>query len=211
MNTTTVNPRRAYWLKSLHQWHWISSAITLVGLLLFSVTGITLNHVAVLDSEPVITNQQAQLPSTLKTELTNLVAQMGDTYPPLPSSLLTWSKQALSVDISRAGAEWSERELYLSMQQPGGDAWMSISLRNGSVKYQNTDRGWIAYLNDLHKGRYTGTAWGWFIDIIATGCLVFSITGLFILYLHAHSRPSTWPLVAMGLLIPVLIALLAIH
>jgi hypothetical protein len=211
MNAAPTNARRAYWLKTLHEWHWISSAIALIGLLLFSVTGVTLNHVAALDSEPVISNQQAQLPAALQTELADLAAQMADANPPLPATLLAWSEDSLSVDLSNAGAEWSERELYLSMQRPGGDAWMSISLRNGGVKYQNTDRGWIAYLNDLHKGRYTGTAWGWFIDIIAIGCLVFAITGLFILYLHAKNRPSTWPLVALGLLIPLLIAILSIH
>ncbi|NIV36045.1 MAG: hypothetical protein GWN58_43325, partial [Anaerolineae bacterium] len=32
------------WLGTLRQWHWISSALCLVGMLLFSVTGITLNH-----------------------------------------------------------------------------------------------------------------------------------------------------------------------
>lgn len=211
MNPSPANPRRAYWLKTLHEWHWISSAIALVGLLLFSVTGITLNHVAALDSEPVISNQQAQLPASLQAELVTLADQLTDQYPPLPGALLEWSRDTLSADISHAGAEWSDRELYLSMQRPGGDAWMSISLRNGGVKYQNTERGWIAYLNDLHKGRYTGTAWSWFIDIIAVGCLLFAITGLFILYLHANHRPSTWPLVALGLLIPVLIAILSIH
>ena len=44
--------RRAYWLKTLHQWHWISSAVCLVGMLLFAVTGITLNHAAQIDAEP---------------------------------------------------------------------------------------------------------------------------------------------------------------
>ena len=30
---------RAGWLKTLHLWHWISSALCLLGMLLFSVTG----------------------------------------------------------------------------------------------------------------------------------------------------------------------------
>jgi hypothetical protein len=33
-------PRRAFWLKHLHQWHWVSSAACLVGMLLFAITGI---------------------------------------------------------------------------------------------------------------------------------------------------------------------------
>src|SRR4051812_14498701 len=38
------NASRAVWLKNLHQWHWISSALCLLGMFLFSITGITLNH-----------------------------------------------------------------------------------------------------------------------------------------------------------------------
>ena len=42
-------------------------------------------------------------------------------------------------------------------------------------------------------------------------CLVFCITGLFLLYLHARQRRMTWPLVGLGLVIPVLVALVFIH
>jgi hypothetical protein len=40
---------------------------------------------------------------------------------------------------------------------------------------------------------------------------VFSITGLFLLKFHAARRTSTWPLVALGLVLPVLLALIFIH
>ena len=36
---TALNARRSFWLKQLHQWHWISAALSLIGLLLFAVTG----------------------------------------------------------------------------------------------------------------------------------------------------------------------------
>ena len=36
---STQQQRRGYWLRTLHQWHWISAAVCLVGMLLFSVTG----------------------------------------------------------------------------------------------------------------------------------------------------------------------------
>jgi len=37
------------------------------------------------------------------------------------------------------------------------------------------------------------------------------VTGLTLLWLHSRSRPSTWPLVGLGVLIPVVIALIFIH
>ena len=74
-----------------------------------------------------------------------------------------------------------------------------------------TDRGWISYLNDLHKGRNSGAVWSLFIDVFAGACLIFALTGLLLLQLHAAKRKSTWPLVAAGLAIPTAIAVFFIH
>jgi uncharacterized protein len=213
MSLTAGNPKRAYWLKTLHEWHWISSAVCLLGLLLFAVTGITLNHSEQIDSAPRISEQRATVPAPLLQQLAALgaAAEEQQYTPAPPPALRSWIQDTFSVDVAAANGEWSAREVYLSMQRPGGDGWVSISLRNGTAKHQDTDRGWIAYLNDLHKGRYTGTAWAWFIDIVAAACLVFAVTGLFILKMHAGNRPATWPLVGFGILVPALIALLFIH
>ncbi|CFE03721.1 Uncharacterised protein [Bordetella pertussis] len=99
----------------------------------------------------------------------------------------------------------------MSLPRPGGDAWLSIDLQSGELEYERTDRGWIAYLNDLHKGRHTGLAWSWFLDIFAVACLVFSLTGLVLLKMHAGNRAATWPMVGLGVVIPVVLALLFIH
>ena len=69
----------------------------------------------------------------------------------------------------------------------------------------------MAYLNDLHKGRNTGTVWFWFIDFMAASCIVFTLTGLALLWMHGRTRPFTWPLTGLSLLAPVLIALLFVH
>ena len=46
--------RKTFWLKQLHMWHWMSSAISLIGLVLFAVTGFTLNHAADIEGTPTI-------------------------------------------------------------------------------------------------------------------------------------------------------------
>jgi hypothetical protein len=48
------NASRAVWLKHLHQWHWISSAMCLLGMFLFAITGITLNHASQIEAKPHI-------------------------------------------------------------------------------------------------------------------------------------------------------------
>ena len=117
----------------------------------------------------------------------------------------------LALATPKGAGEWSADEIYLSLPRPGGDGWLSIDRASGEVEYEVTRRGAVAYLNDLHKGRNAGPVWGWFIDVFALACLVFSITGLFLLKFHAARRASTWPLVALGLVLPVLLALIFIH
>lgn len=212
MTSATPNTRRAYWLKTLHEWHWIASALALVGMLFFSVTGITLNNAALFDAPPVVSNQQAQLPDQILAHLTSLSEQgIEDESVALPTDFLTWSQGTLGVDTRNATQEWSDRDLNLSMERPGGDAWMSVHFSDGKVKLQDTNNGWIAYFNDLHKGHYTSRWWTWFIDAMGVSCLIFALTGFFILFLHAKNRPATWPLVGLGLLIPILLILLSIH
>jgi uncharacterized protein len=202
------NQRRAYWLKTLHQWHWISSGMCLIGMLLFSVTGITLNHASQIEAKPEIVSQRQHLPAEL---VAALAVQVDKKNAPLPEALRAWVGDTLGMTVGEREAEWTPEEVYLAMPRPGGDAWIRFDRESGEVEAEVTDRGWISYLNDLHKGRHTGVAWSWFIDIFAVAALLFSITGLFILKMHAAQRPSTWPLVALGLVLPLLIALLFIH
>ena len=48
---TARNASRAVWLKHLHQWHWVSSAMCLLCMVLFSVTDITLNHASQIEAK----------------------------------------------------------------------------------------------------------------------------------------------------------------
>jgi len=194
-------------LRTLHQWHWISSAVCLVGMLLFAVTGITLNHAAKIEGHPNVVNRQLELPAPL---LPQLDAHAEGTAP-LPGALADWLRDELDAPVGGREAEWTGDEVYLSMPGPGRDAWLAIDKAAGTVEYERTDRGWVSYLNDLHKGRNSGPAWGWFIDVFAIACIVFTVTGLFLLQMHARQRPTTWPWVGLGLVVPVVLALLFIH
>ena len=110
-----------------------------------------------------------------------------------------------------ATAEWSDEELYLSAPGPGRDAWVSIDRASGAAKYETTDRGWVAYFNDLHKGRNTGIAWTIFIDVVAVAVLFFSLTGLVLLWIQAGQRTSTWPLVGGGIALVAALMILFAH
>ncbi len=203
---------RAFWLRQLHTWHWMSSAVSLIGLLLFAVTGFTLNHAADIEARPVVEQHRGQIPA----ELLPLIAEADPANPapdakrPLPPPVADWVSQTFDVRAD-GEAEWSADQVYLALPRPGGDGWVSLDRATGAAEAEATDRGWISYLNDLHKGRNAGAVWSWFIDIFAFACIVFAATGLFLLQLHAAKRKSTWPLVGLGLVVPAMLAVVFIH
>ena len=198
---------RGKWRKTLLTLHWMSSAVCLLGMMLFSVTGITLNHAAQIEARPKIVHSKLVLPE----ELVTMLRREAPTAAALPGPIAEWLAINLRVDPREADPEWSAEEVYLPLPRPGGDAWLRIGLEDGEVEHEVTSRGWISWLNDLHKGRHTGAVWSIFIDAFAVACLFFSVTGLLLLKLHAVQRVSTWPLVGLGVVIPALIALIFIH
>lgn len=199
---------RAAFLRETVRWHWISAAICLIGMILFAATGITLNHAGAIEGKPRIETREAAAPAPVLAALSAARPAEG----PLPEAAIAWLDEAVKIRVAAdAAVEWSDGEAYVALPRPGGDAWVRIDTETGETEYELTRRGWIAYLNDLHKGRNTGPFWSWFIDIFAAGCVVFCVTGLILLQLHAHARKSTWPLVGLGLVIPLLLALFLIH
>lgn len=210
--TTAKEQRsRAFWLKHLHRWHWMSAAGCLIGMLLFSITGLTLNHASWVSAEPTVESNTAQMPPALLEQLQQLGARNAGSKVELPRTAIDWLGDALGIHAAGREPEWSEDEIYVSLPRPGGDAWASVDLASGAVTHEVTDRGWISYLNDLHKGRNTGAAWGVFIDVFAITALVFAATGLLLLKMHSNHRPATWPMVGLGLVLPLLVAILFIH
>lgn len=201
------NPKwRSWWLKQLHSWHWISAAVSLAAMLLFSVTGITLNHAGSIAAEPIVTARQGMLPAPLRSQLGTPPADMR-----LPAPVAAAVDRAVELDPAGHVGEWSDTDVYVALPRPGGDAWVSIDRASGRITAEVTDRGWVSYLNDLHKGRNAGAAWFWFIDLFAAACILFTVTGLLLLQFHARRRPLTWPIVAIGVALPVLLAILFVH
>ena len=193
-------------LGSIRQWHWISSALCLGGMLLFAITGITLNHAGDIPADIHVSTIETTVPSGVLSQLSS-EQQQG-----VPLKLIKWLADEKDLYISAdSKVEWSDDELYVSLPRPGGDAWLSLDLLSGELTYEKTERGVISYINDLHKGRNTGKSWFWFIDLFAVACVVFCVTGLVLLYRYAGPRPSTWPVVGLGVLIPLLLVILFVH
>lgn len=200
--------RRAAFMRQMLKWHWISAAICLVGMLLFAITGITLNHAGAIEAKPKTVEVEGQLPPPLIA----IAKAAREKQGPLPDEVRAWlAKEVDATAPKGAAVEWTDAEGYVSLPRPGGDGWVTFDAETGAVTHETTDRGLLAYFNDLHKGRNTGAAWSLFLDVFAIGCVVFCVTGLVLLQLHSHARKITWPLVGAGLVIPLILVLLFIH
>lgn len=208
MKSAAAQHRRSFWLKQLHQWHWISAAVSLIGMLLFAITGVTLNHAGQIEAEPKVVSRKATLPPDL---LAVLAKGPEEGKRPLPVQLEPFLDKSVGADVAGRQGEWSPEEVYIALARPGGDAWVSIDRETGAIEHEKTTRGVVSLLNDLHKGRNSGKAWSWFIDIFAGACVVFTVTGLVLLQFHARARPLTWPLVGLGLAAPVILVILFVH
>jgi uncharacterized protein len=202
-----LSPRQRMTLhRQMQQWHWISAALCLAALLLFSVTGVTLNHAGSIGAEPEVISRQAQVPG----ELLEAPADF-EGIQPVSAELSHWIEAEFGLDLRRRNAEWSAEEIYISAPGPGRDAWVNIDRATGQAEFEKTSRGVLAWLNDLHKGRNTGTVWRGFIDVVAIACVVFALTGLVLLMLAARQRRATWPTVGAGALVLVLVAIFFAH
>ncbi len=106
---------RAFWLRQMRQWHWISAAICLIGMMLFAVTGITLNHAGTIEARPAVSERVATMPAPLIELLKGLSAQ-GKASVPEP--VANWVSAALRIDIRDREAELSPGEIYIARRVP---------------------------------------------------------------------------------------------
>ena len=101
--TSNNKARRAVWLKTLHQWHWISSSVCLLGMLIFSIPGITLNHSAQIEAKPVVTRAKAEMPIPLQAELRQFTTDRRPAHPAAATAIELWrdAGSSASIDLSK--------------------------------------------------------------------------------------------------------------
>ena len=165
-----INRNLVNWSRTVHVYLSIALLIVLV---FFSITGITLNHAALMVAEP-------------QTEVRTL-----DSLPTLPlddNGMITNSPELAAYVRDEFGirlefAELIIEEPFVTIEYdgPGYQALVEIDQELGEVYAESTDYGLVAVLNDLHKGRYTHIVWNALIDISGIILVIFSLAGFVLL------------------------------
>lgn len=146
--------------------HVYVSMALLTLMIFFSVTGITLNHPAwFADDEAEVAELTVELPPELLAE-----TKQGD--------LIQYLFKQPWFSGKRLMIERDDYELFISDKGPGSHLTVTVDLETGEAFVEETDYGIWAKLNDLHKGRNTGSVWSFIIDLSAVLMILFSVTGL---------------------------------
>ncbi|MBP7140332.1 MAG: PepSY-associated TM helix domain-containing protein [Opitutaceae bacterium] len=202
---------RSFWIKQFYLWHWVSGAFALAAMIFFAATGITLNHAASFTTKPRIVRTQAKLPAHLLSRISADTSGPTRSRQVVPPEVREWLRSEIDSDPGARRVEWTGEEIYIDLPRPGGDGWLTIDRASGEIEKEVTTRGVIAWLNDLHKGRHTGSPWILFMDFFSVVSVVFCVTGLALLVVHARRRPMTWPVVVAGIALPFVLIIFFLH
>jgi len=176
------------WARFLHVY---TSMICLIIVLFFSLTGITLNH-------PTWTLGGGTTTQTVSGSFPFAVTSNG--YVDY-LRIAEYIRKQYDVKGAVDSYETSGNEGSIAFKNPGYSADLFFVVDAATYKLTVEQSGWIAVMNDLHKGRDTGSSWKWVIDIAGGLLALISITGLVMQFFLRKRRRSALSMAIVGAVI----------
>jgi hypothetical protein len=155
--------------------HIYLTMLGLVVMLLFAITGFTINHeVALGAARARPTERKGQVPLPLLAQRDHL-------------RVVEHLRKEFGIRGAMDNFADLPDELAIAFKEPA-EVWdISIAKATGLVTARQEQHGWVALINNLHRGRYTGPAWRWVIDFSAIVIVLACLTG-FVLWLALPPR-----------------------
>ena len=173
--------RRDFYRHSRYVHGWLS-AFAFLTLLFFSVTGLLLNHPEWF--EPTKTEQTTQL--ILPESVLKSIKQQEN-----PSdAILNYVRQQQNVVGRYQSSEVMDNEVMIRLESPAGATDIWVMTDTGEMEITQKPASTVSMLNDLHRGKNSGLAWSWLIDISAIIVIALSLVG-YILFLSIKTRLVT--------------------
>ncbi len=182
---------------ALIRWlHIYVSLLSFTALVSFGLTGITLNHPTWFgaDAQHVTEHRGSVITAWLATA-PGVSTDASDSEP-VPESVTgkleivehLRATHALRGAVSEFRVD--ERECLILMKGPGYAADTIVDRESGAYTVTVTTMGPVAILNDLHKGRDTGSSWSIVIDVVSIVTVFVSLTGLLLIFYIRRKRTS---------------------
>jgi len=163
----------------------------------FAVTGITLNHADKFTGQLHTEQRKGRLD-------TQWIAGK-DTTKIDRLNIVEYFRRTNGIHGNLNDFRIEDDQLTIAFKGPGYAADVFISRPSGAYDLTITTAGWTGIVNDLHKGRDTGSGWSLFIDIAALHLTLVSLTGLLLILFLKKRRLSGLIVAVAGLFIAWLI------
>jgi hypothetical protein len=188
--------RRRLGIRLAHLMRWVHIYLSMFGLasiLFFSVTGLTLNHPTWFGSKARRTTEAEGRVDPKWLRLESPGPGSGSDPSSRVDKLQVVEHLRNTHGVRGALAEFrvDESECTVTFRGPGYSADSFVDRETGRYTLTQTSQGFVAVINDLHKGRDTGPAWSALIDVSAVAMAAISLTGLvLLLYLKLRRGPG---------------------
>lgn len=182
-------------------------------LVLFAATGITLNH-RWYDSKSNIESRSSH--SISQSQLTQWSLEMDEktessSWNPDLTKITEYISHQFGLPLaSDIEIDREYREILLNYKVPAGYATVTIAGSEKQIILEKEKGSFFGVINDLHKGRYSGISWSWLIDISAILMIIFSVTGLIILFQGKKYKKIGIISFCMGTITPYLVYLFSV-
>jgi hypothetical protein len=144
--------------------------------LLFAVSGLTLNHQDFGWGDPKLNMSTVDLPMSLMAK-------------PDKMAIGNQLKGALGIRSQVTDYHEDPDQIQITFAVPGKRTVVTIHRADGKSDVESETRGILGKIDDLHKGFDSGRTWYWIIDIAAVILIVSSLTGMItLLALRARRR-----------------------
>ncbi len=168
-----------YWKRrsaSLFRWLHIYLSMVSFGILFFfAVTGWTLNHADWFFGErPLTTMRKGQMKRAwVAADAATGVAKL---------EVVEYLRRVHGTKGLVGEFRVEDAQCTVAFKGPGYLADATIDRATGNYELSETRMGFVAIINDLHKGRDTGAGWSLVIDLSAGLMVVVSLTGMVLIY-----------------------------
>ena len=169
--------------------HLYLSMVSFGVVLFFAATGLTLNHPDWFASHERTTHYKGVVSAAL----------LGGTDgEPDKLGIVELLRKERKIQGAVADFQADDRQITVSFKGPAYAADGFIDRSTGAYEVTEIRSGFVAVMNDLHKGRDTGKVWAWVIDVSAVLLVLVSVSGLVLLWFVYKRRVSGVLLALVG-------------
>jgi uncharacterized protein len=196
-NSSASGQPKIVWKRGIAQlsrWlHIYVSMISFVIVFFFAVTGLTLNHPDIFAGEVKTYEEKGKLDTAW--------VKIKDAASPAKLEIVEYLRKAHGIKAAVSEFRMDDSQCSVSFKGPGYAADAFINRETGEYDITLMHAGFIGVLNDLHKGRDSGSGWSVLIDVSAILMTLVSLTGIILLLYIKRKRLSGLIVAAIGLVL----------